>query len=100
MASIIKCNTGTLATDQGDVTYNLNQIKQSLDTLRTISQKLDSMWDGEASVAYKVKLDGYIQELANACTSVESVAAYEAKAVEKYNECEGAISGIIASVSV
>lgn len=100
MASIIKCNTGTLATDQGDVTRNLNLIKQNLDMLRTISTRLDNMWDGDASVAYKVKLDGYIQELANVCTSVESIAAYEGKAVEEYDKCEGDISEIIASVDI
>ncbi len=100
MANIIKCNTGTLTTDQGDVTHNLNLIKNGIAALRTISTRLDNMWDGDASVAYKAKLDRYIQELENMCNSVASIAAYEGKAITEYNKCEGDISGIIASVNV
>lgn len=100
MANIIKCNTGTLTTDQGDVTHNLNLIKDGIATLRTISTRLDNMWDGEASVAYKAKLDSYIQELESVYSSVASIAAYESKAITEYDRCEGDISGIIASVNV
>lgn len=100
MAGIIKCNTGTLATDQGDVTYNLNEIKKSLETLDAISRGLGSMWAGDAADAYKLKLDGYIDELRKVCTRVESIVAYEGKAVEEYDQCGAAISGIIASIDI
>ena len=53
MANIIKCNTATLSTDRNDVDRNIKQIKTSLATLRGISARLDGMWDGDASVAYK-----------------------------------------------
>lgn len=100
MANIIKCNTNTLSTDKGEVARNIGQIKKSLETLRAISNRLDNMWDGEASVAYKAKLDGYIKELDGVCTSMNSVASYEEKAVTEYNKCEKDISGIIASIAI
>ncbi len=100
MANIIKCNTGTLTTDKNDVVRKLSQIEKSLTTLKTISRRLDSMWDGEASVAYKAKLDGYIRELNDICISMNSIASYEGKAVTEYNKCERDISGIISTLSL
>lgn len=100
MANIIKCNTATLSTDRNDVDRNIKQIKTSLATLRGISARLDGMWDGDASVAYKAKLDQYIKELDILCTSLNSIVNYEDKAVTEYNKCEKDISGIISSISV
>lgn len=100
MADVIKCNTGTLSSDEGEVTGNINQIKNSVAKLRELSTKLDNMWDGEASDAFKIRLDGYINNLEDACVSLESVATYEKTAVSEYNRCSSDISGMIESIAV
>lgn len=100
MADVIKCNTGTLSSDEGEVTGNINQIKNRVARLRALSTKLDNMWDGEASDAFKIRLDGYINNLEDACVSLESVATYERTAVSEYNRCSSDISGMIESIAV
>lgn len=100
MNSIIKCNTVTLSGDQGDVNSNIKKIDTSIATLRQISSKLDSMWDGDASVAYKQKLDNYIKELEDVNNRLKKITAYEGKAVSSYNNCEKAVSGIVSGISV
>ncbi len=100
MADVIKCNTGTLSSDEGEVTSNINQIQDSVAKLKELSTKLDNMWDGEASDAFKIRLDGYISNLEEACVSLESVATYERTAVTEYDRCSSDISGMIESIAV
>lgn len=100
MADVIKCNTGTLSSDEGEVSRNINQIKDSVAKLRELSTKLDNMWDGAAGDTFKIRLDGYISNLEDACISLESVATYERTAVTEYNKCSSDVSGIIESIAV
>lgn len=100
MADIIKCNTVTLSTDNNDVERSIKSIKQSLASLRSLSTRLDAMWDGEASVAYKAKLDGYIKELDLLCASLDGIAKYEDKAIVEYDKCEKDVSNVISSISI
>lgn len=100
MADVIKCNTGTLSSDEGEVTSNINQIKNSVAKLRELSTKLDNMWDGAAGDTFKIRLDGHISNLENACVGLESVATYQRTAVTEYNKCSSDISGMIESIAV
>lgn len=100
MADEIRCNTSTLATDNGDVDGYIKQIRTSKAQIENILRRLDGMWDGDASEAFKVRMVDQMNQLENYCVSLESVSNYEKKAVTEYEQCVRDVDGIISSISV
>lgn len=100
MADEIRCNTSTLATDNGDVDGYIKKIRASKAALEAILGRLDNMWDGDASEAFKVRFTKQLQELEEYCASLDSVSSYEKKAVDEYEQCIRDVDGIISSISV
>lgn len=101
MSEIIKCNTGTLASDESKVSAEIKKINQQIADLRALMGRLDGMWDGDASEAFKTRVNGYINSLDTMVNEgLVSVANYEDKAVTEYNTCERDISGLVSSISV
>lgn len=100
MADEIRCNTSTLATDNGDVDGYIKQIRASKAQIENILRRLDNMWDGDASEAFKVRMMDQMNQLENYCVSLESVSNYEKKAVTEYEQCIRDVDGIISSISV
>lgn len=100
MADEIRCNTSTLATDNGDVDGYIRQIRANKAQIENIVRRLDSMWDGDASEAFKVRMIDQMNQLENYCVSLESVSNYEKNAVTEYEQCIRDVDGIISSISV
>lgn len=100
MADEIRCNTATLASDNSDVNGYIKQIRASKAQIENIVRRLDSMWDGDASEAFKVRMIDQMNQLENYCVSLESISNYEQNAVSEYEQCVRDVDGIISSISV
>lgn len=100
MADEIRCNTSTLASDNSDVAGYIKQIRACKAQIENIVRRLDNMWDGDASEAFKVRMLDQMNQLENYCVSLESVSNYEKNAVSEYEQCIRDVDGIISSISV
>lgn len=100
MSDIIKCDTGSLATDTNDVAGYVKKVNASIATLESLFKRLDTMWDGDASEAYKVKFLGYLKQLQAIAKEYEGVNKYENNAYTEYDKNERAVAGLISSISV
>lgn len=100
MAEEIRCNTSTLTTDNGDVDGYIRQIQASKAQLENIVGRLDNMWDGDASEAFKVRIKEQLRQLEEYCNSLIAISNYEKKAVAEYEQCVREADGIISSISV
>ncbi|MDO5127334.1 MAG: WXG100 family type VII secretion target [Eubacteriales bacterium] len=100
MAEEIRCNTSTLATENGDVDTAIKNIETSRDNLKSILDRLDAMWDGDASEQFKIRFKRQLGELDAYCEALKGVSGYEKKAVNEYNQCIRDVDGIISSISV
>ena len=70
MAKIIKVNTKRLKNDADSVNACIESIKNSMENLKTLSSQLDSMWDGEASEAFK---SGFVNDIKNLDTAISNL---------------------------
>lgn len=100
MADEIRCNTATLATDNGDVDGFIKKIRACKAQIEAIVRRLDSMWDGDASEAFKHRMLDQMKQLESYCVTLESISDYEKRAVTEYEDCIRNVEGIISSVSV
>ena len=100
MADEIRCNTSTLTNDNHDVDGYIKKIRASKAQIENIVKRLDNMWDGDASEAFKARMSDQMNQLENYCVSLESVSNYEKKAVTEYEQCVKGVDGMISSIAV
>lgn len=100
MADVIKCNTQKLDSDKNSVSKNLSDINKGIANLTRIINRIDSMWDGTASEAYKARIRNDISSLSSICKNISGIVTYEDNSVTEYNKSEKKISGIISSIQI
>lgn len=100
MIDEIKVNTTRLRTDAEKVNKYISNIEASKKALQECLVKLDKMWDGEASEAFKKAMAKDILELEAMIENLKEIYKYETNAKNKYDTCEGRVAELIAQIKV
>lgn len=100
MAGKIKINTKTLQNDTDSIQKDLKQVQKKLEAMQTDVEELNSMWSGEANKAFNQAFSSDIKALAELCSSLESIVAYEGTAKAEYDKCENKVSSLIAAMNI
>ncbi|MBO5523333.1 MAG: WXG100 family type VII secretion target [Roseburia sp.] len=100
MAEKIKINTKTLQKDNDSILKDLKQVQKKLEAMQSDVAELNSMWSGEANKAFNQAFNKDIKALAELCSSLEGIAAYEDTARSEYDKCEKQVESLIAAVNI
>ena len=98
MSDEIGVNTITLKTEIDSITTELQGIRKDIETMFTEFQTLDSMWDGEASEAFRAQFMSDKATLESFCDTVNSLIDSMDFAKDAYNKCEAGISDTISAI--
>jgi WXG100 family type VII secretion target len=100
MADIIKVNTNRLDTDQKEFGDHIKAIQKAIADLRNHNRVLDSMWDGEASEAFKMSFEADIKAMEDVVKTLEGINRYEENAKTRYNNCESKVGDLVNQLHV
>ncbi len=95
----IKVNTDTLSSDANTVAEAIGVLEQQLSGLEDDYNQLDSMWDGPTSEIFRVAYHDDIDALKTIAGNLKKFNSFEVNAKDKYNACEGEVSGVVDSLN-
>ena len=98
MSDEIGVNTITLKSEIESIDSELQSIKTDIETMFAEFQTLDSMWDGEASEAFKIQFVQDKASLESFCDTVKSLINSMEFAKGAYDKCEAGISDTISGI--
>ena len=91
-------NTLTLKSEIDSIAMELQSIRKDIETMFGEIQTLDSMWDGEASEAFKIQFMNDKSSLESFCDTVKSLIESMEFAKGAYDKCEAGIGDTISAV--
>ena len=100
MSTKIKINTVSLKSDASSIGSSIQKINKSLINLKNDFTKLDAMWDGPASEAFKTAYNNDIAALNKVIENLKKLNGFETNAREKYDSCEQKVQSIVSSIKV
>ena len=100
MGNYMKVNTNRLNTDAEIVAGMISGMKTELSNMKEDVTKLDSMWDGPSSEAFKENFHNDMNSVETIIKNIESIYSYEINAKDKYESCENKVGSIIAGIRV
>lgn len=98
MSDEIGVNTLTLKSEIDSVTTELQSIRTDIETMFSAFQTLDSMWDGEASEAFRIQFMNDKATLEAFCDTVKEIIDSMEFSRGAYDKCEAEISGTISAI--
>lgn len=100
MGQVIKCNKKSLKTDIGDVDRAIQKIDKEIDDIRSLLNRLSTMWDGEAADIFEKRAAEHLRELEDLSKMLNRILLYENSAHIAYTNCENKVERIIAAINV
>lgn len=96
----LEVETIRLNTDVENMTEYLDKIKKAKDAMETNIVNLNSMWDGEAKVAFVEQCNYDIETLSSIISEVDSFIKKWSIAKKKYDDCEMQVGNLINDIKV
>ncbi|MBQ9493761.1 MAG: WXG100 family type VII secretion target [Oscillibacter sp.] len=90
-----KVNTGTLRSDSASIQREISALKQDAQTLRRMSVRLNTMWNGEAKAEFQSNYALELDALDAAITALERFTIQTQNAGTEYERCERSVSSVI-----
>ncbi len=100
MAKIIKVNTVRLKNDAETVNSCIKSMRKSIESIKSLSVQLDSMWDGEAGDVFNKELMKDIKDFERNIKNLEKIYKFEEKAHEGYESCEKKVDQVVAGIKI
>lgn len=97
--SRIKVNTDELQADAQSVEESIRQLETEISSLEQEYSVLNNMWDGPASEAFLLVCKTDIDELRKLAQDLRGFNTFETTAVNKYNQCENEVGGLVRSLN-
>lgn len=100
MADKIKVNTGSLKTTKGNVSAQIEKIREQIRTMYGEISALNNMWEGPAHDTFDQTFRKDVAKLEALCTSLDGIVRYEENAITEYEKCEKNVASLIAQLKV
>lgn len=100
MANEIKVNTKRLKDDADKIDGYIKKIETAMKNMKTSVKELDQMWDGTSSEAFKLAINGDINELDAMIKNLKAIYSFETNAKQKYDTCETKVAELVAGIKV
>ena len=100
MATKIKINTNRLQSDAEQVNNCIAQMKAEMEKMQESVTRMDQMWDGDGSEAFKAAFASDMKMLSSMIQNLKKVYQFEQTAKSKYNSCEQKVAEMIHNIRV
>lgn len=96
----VEVDTRNLNTEMNSIKEELQSIRDNIESMFNAINKLDTMWDGEASEAFRLQFINDKAEIESFCNTVKEIIDNMGFAKSKYDSCESEISSLVKSTKV
>lgn len=100
MSEKIKVNTNRLKNDADSVKVNIAKMQASMNSLKRDVTKLNTMWTGATSDAFKKAFKDDMNALNTMISNLEKIYSFETNAKAKYENCEKKVASLVSGMRV
>lgn len=97
---IIEVDTAALKSDVSDIEEQLQAIRKGAGQLEQVLHQLESMWEGNAKLAFSAAVNDDLQKLEDLTTALEKYTEQTSGIRQEYEVCESEVSQLISSIRV
>ena len=96
----IEIDTGLLKSDVEELVVNTRNARQSLENLRAELEELNTMWTGQASLAFHVQADKDCNLMEELLQEMDKLAECMTHAGREYVKCENQVKSAVENIRI
>lgn len=96
----IEINTDALRNDSNNMEEQIKHVYNDMQSLNDAVAQLNSMWRGDANIAFNTVYRSDYENMQEACKAVDQLISCMRYAVKQYNECDSKVMTAIRTVKI